>query len=130
MMAVAPDGEPFMGHDYATEPGMMRPKYCPRCGHELAAVGRYCSQCAFPIPPDERFYGDLDASPRSRLVALVLCALLGYLGVHRFYVGKLASGILWFFTGGLFVVGWLIDIIMIANGTFRDSEGLPLLDWD
>jgi TM2 domain-containing membrane protein YozV len=56
--------------------------------------------------------------------------LLGYLGVHRFYVGRIASGILWMFTGGLLGVGWVIDIIQIANGTFRDSDGLPVLDWD
>jgi ribosomal protein L37E len=117
-------------HDYATEPDAMRPRYCPRCGHQLAAVERYCSQCAFPIAPDERLYDKLDASPQSRLVALVLCVLLGYLGVHRFYVGRVASGIIWFLTGGLLGIGYIIDIISISIGTFRDSDGLPLLDWD
>ena len=107
----------------------MRPKYCPRCGHELATAGRYCSQCAFPIAPDERYY-DLDSSPRSRLIALILCVLLGYFGVHRFYVDRVPSGILWLLTGGLLGIGWFIDIILIATGNFLDCDGLPLLDWD
>jgi hypothetical protein len=116
-------------HGYATERDTMRPKYCPRCGYEVAATGRYCSQCALPILPVERFY-ELDVSPRSRLIALVLCVLLGVLRVHRFYADRLPSGILWLCTGGLFGIGWLLDIILIATGHFRDCDGLPLLDWD
>jgi TM2 domain-containing membrane protein YozV len=38
---------------------------------------------------------------------------LGLLGAHRFYVGRPVSGIVWFFTGGLFGVGWLIDFFLI-----------------
>jgi hypothetical protein len=108
----------------------IRPQFCPRCGHDLLAVGEYCSQCGLPIPDDERFYEDPDASPCSRLVALVLCALLGYLGIHRFYVGKIASGILWLCTGGLFGVGYIIDLILIATGNFRDIDGDRLVFWD
>ncbi|HKV56403.1 MAG TPA: TM2 domain-containing protein [Candidatus Binataceae bacterium] len=108
----------------------MRPEYCPRCGHEIATPEQYCTQCAYPIPPDERYYYDLESSARSRLVALVLCAVFGFFGVHRFYVGKVASGIVWALTGGLIGFGWFIDLAMIGTGTFRDSDGLPLLDWE
>ncbi len=108
----------------------LRPRFCPRCGHELLAAGEYCSQCGLPIPPDERLYDDADASPKSRMVALLLCVLLGYAGVHRFYVGKVASGILWLLTGGLFGVGYVIDIVLIATGTFRDCDGLRVAFWD
>lgn len=60
------------------------------------------------------------------LVALLLCVLVGALGVHRFYVGKIGTGILWLITGGCFLVGWIVDIVMIASGSFTDADGLPL----
>ena len=108
----------------------VRPRFCPRCGHELLRVGSYCSQCALPIPEEERQYEDYGVSPRSRTVALILCALLGYLGVHRFYVGKIGSGLIWLCTGGLFGIGWVIDLVVIALGTFRDIDGLLVEDWE
>jgi TM2 domain-containing membrane protein YozV len=51
---------------------------------------------------------------------------LGAFGVHRFYVGKIGTGIIYLFTGGLFGFGWFIDALLIAFGKFKDSNGLPL----
>ena len=68
-------------------------------------------------------------SRKSRLVALVLCFVLGVLGVHHFYAGRIGMGILYFFTGGLVAVGWIIDIVLIAAGNYKDSEGLKITDW-
>ena len=65
-------------------------------------------------------------SEKDWLVALLLCILVGALGVHRFYVGKIGTGILWLITGGCFLIGWIVDIVMIANGSFTDGDGLPL----
>ncbi len=62
-------------------------------------------------------------SEKSLLIALILCAIFGALGVHRFYAGKAGTGILYLFTGGLFGIGYVIDIILIALGRFRDGEG-------
>ncbi len=69
-------------------------------------------------------------SPKSRLVALLLAIFLGGLGIHRFYCGKIGTGILYIFTGGLCGIGTLVDIIMIACGKFTDSNGLFLTNWD
>lgn len=65
-------------------------------------------------------------SPRSRWLAFILCFLFGVLGVHRFYVGKVGTGLLWLFTGGMFGFGWLVDLIAILIGGFTDKAGLPL----
>ena len=64
-----------------------------------------------------------NVSEKSRLVALLFCILLGFLGVHRFYVGKIGTGILMALTLGGLGIWNLIDIILIAVGSFRDSEG-------
>ena len=69
---------------------------------------------------------NIQVSPKSKMAALLLCFFLGGLGVHRFYVGKIGTGILWLFTGGCFGIGALIDLIMIICGTFKDSNGLQV----
>lgn len=68
----------------------------------------------------------VQTSPKSKQMTLILCILVGYLGVHDFYVGKIGKGILMMFTGGLFFIGWIADIIKIASGTFTDGAGVPI----
>ncbi len=60
------------------------------------------------------------------MVALLLCIFLGEIGAHRFYVGKIGTGILYLLTCGLFGIGWVIDIILIVAGSFKDQFDLPL----
>ena len=71
-------------------------------------------------------------SPYKRVWALVLAAglCLGIGGLHRFYVGKIASGVLWLITFGLFGIGQVIDVIMIAFGKFTDANQYPLIIWE
>ncbi|MEV4893804.1 TM2 domain-containing protein [Nonomuraea sp. NPDC059023] len=63
---------------------------------------------------------------KSWLVAVLLCFFLGVLGVHRFYVGKIGTGILQLITLGGFGIWVLIDFIMILVGAFKDKQGQPL----
>jgi TM2 domain-containing membrane protein YozV len=56
-------------------------------------------------------------------VALLLCFFLGVLGAHRFYVGKMGSGILMLVTLGGFGIWALVDFVMIVAGKFTDSNG-------
>lgn len=51
--------------------------------------------------------------PVNKWVAFVICFFLGYFGAHKFYEGKITIGILYFFTLGLFGIGWVIDLIII-----------------
>lgn len=70
------------------------------------------------------------SSPKSRLIALMLCIPpLGIFGVHRFYVGRPYTGLLFIPTGGLVIFGWLIDTVLIAMGMFADGNGRPLRIW-
>ena len=69
-------------------------------------------------------------SPKSRLVALLLCFFLGVLGIHRFYVGKTGTGIIWILTFGALGIGILIDFIMIIVGSFTDKSGAFLKNWE
>ena len=71
------------------------------------------------------------ASEKNRMITLVLCFFLGALGVHRFYVGKIGTGVLTIVTVFGFLGIWpLIDLIMIAAGKFTDKGGQPVLAWD
>lgn len=69
-------------------------------------------------------------SDKNRLVALLLCFFLGYLGIHRFYVGKIGTGILWLLTAGIFGIGYVVDLILIIAGAFKDKDGLKLIKWE
>ena len=62
-------------------------------------------------------------SDKSKKKAFWLCLLLGWLGIHRFYVGKIGTGIIYMFTAGFFIIGWWRDLVLIAMGKFKDNVG-------
>jgi len=68
-------------------------------------------------------------SERSRLAAALMAFFLGWLGVHRFYVGKIGTAILMVLTVGGFGIWATIDLIMILTGAFTDAAGRPLRKW-
>ena len=64
---------------------------------------------------------------KKKWIAALLCFLLGYLGIHRFYVGKIGTGLLWLFTLGFGGLGVFLDLIIILVGGFRDKASMPLV---
>ncbi|CEA00574.1 TM2 domain protein [Pseudomonas saudimassiliensis] len=63
------------------------------------------------------------------LPAFLLCFFLGMFGVHRFYVGKIGTGILQIVTLGGLGIWVLIDFIMIIVGAFTDKSGNKITEW-
>ncbi len=68
-------------------------------------------------------------SPRSRFVALILCWTLGLFGAHRYYVGKIGTGLLMLVTLGGCGIWYLVDLVMVLIGKFADKEGRVLYRW-
>ena len=68
-------------------------------------------------------------SDKKRLVTFLLCFFFGFLGIHRYYVGKTGSGNAQFLTLGGLGIWSLIDLIKIACGSFSDSDGNVVSAW-
>jgi len=70
-----------------------------------------------------------EVSERSRAVALILQFLGGPLGLHRFYVGRWQTGILFACTMGGIGLWWLYDLVLMLAGEFRDADDRLLRNW-
>ncbi len=119
------------------------PEFCPNCGARPLAGNSFCQNCGAPVTPlaeicvkcGARILKTVEAniSPKSRLTATLLCALpsmIGVNGVHRFYLGKIGTGLAMLFTlGGLYV--WtIIDFVYAVSGQMKDSEGKLVKRWE
>jgi len=80
---------------------------------------------SIPAPQSAAFAMPM-VSSKSKVVALILCLFLGLFGIHRFYVGKVGTGILMLFTAGGYGVLWIVDLILLATSNFKDKQGLRL----
>jgi ribosomal protein L40E len=110
-------------------------KFCENCGAVIDKEAVVCPKCGVALGDlkeqllNKQLKKKENSSEKSRLVAILLCWFLGVFGVHRFYVGKIGTGILWLLTLGCLWVGVLVDLILIATGFFKDKDGKALLDW-
>ncbi|WP_427112392.1 NINE protein [Megasphaera sueciensis] len=116
---------------------------CKRCGKQISINTNFCPSCGYPT----ELYTESDlplestnvmstaqtqyvsmTSNKSKKTATILC-LLGFLcvgGIHRIYVGKIISGIIYLLTCGMFFIGTIIDLIQLLTGQFTDNVGQPL----
>ena len=96
--------------------------FCPDCGTSLpqmvaaqgtplqqvySADARYTEQ--YPYQTVQTYAGKM----KNKWIAFFLCLFLGEFGAHKFYEGKFGIGVLYFFTMGLFGLGWLADTIKL-----------------
>ncbi len=65
-------------------------------------------------------------SEKDWMVTLLLAILVGGLGIDRFYSGSILLGVLKLFTLGGFGLWWLIDLIMLVTGSYKDGNGNPI----
>jgi len=91
--------------------------FCSGCGKEMSDKAAACPHCGHPNE------SAVQKSPKSKTTAILLCFFLGVIGVHRFYVGKVGSGIAQILTFGGFGIWSLVDLIVIICGNFKDAQG-------
>ena len=105
--------------------------FCRACGKQLHMSALTCTQCGAqqrPAAPQGRPL-DPNVSPKLLLPAVLLCFWFGVFGVHRFFVGKVGTGLLMLFTFGGLGIWALIDLIILICGAFTDSDGRKVTQW-
>jgi TM2 domain-containing membrane protein YozV len=68
-------------------------------------------------------------SPKKRLLAAILSFFFGVFGAHRFYAGKIVTGIIQLLTIGGLGIWCFIDFLIIMFGEFTDKDGLKIREW-
>lgn len=97
-------------------------KYCFNCGEAINSKATECPKCGVAQP---RFSNNPDFTTEW-LITLFLCAFFGALGVHRFYTGRITSGIFQLITLGGLGIWALVDLIMVVLGEFKDKNGVKI----
>jgi TM2 domain-containing membrane protein YozV len=100
-------------------------KHCQACGGVIDATAVVCPRCGVVQagPPALR------RSEKRILPAFLLCFTLGVFGAHRFYAGKIGTGVLQLVTLGGLGIWMLVDMIMIIVGAFTDGNGEKITEW-
>lgn len=109
-------------------------KFCKHCGAKIPSAAVICTHCGCQVEEIKKTEQpsivinnantntntntNVNAAmfgikAKNKWVAFFLCLFLGYFGAHKFYEGKIGTGILYLFTCGLFGIGWFIDCIVL-----------------
>jgi TM2 domain-containing membrane protein YozV len=72
----------------------------------IVETGGYLGHCCTEM--------NANGDTHSKVIGYLLW-IFGFTGSHRFYYGKPITGTIWFFTGGLFLIGWLVDLFLIPS---------------
>jgi hypothetical protein len=102
--------------------------FCAKCGSQLNEGSVFCSRCGAQVAP---FVGQVqlaeDVSPKSRLAVTLLAAFLGWVGAHRFYMGKIKTAVVMLLVGvSPLICG--VGMVLVAVAEY-EAEELPPLFW-
>ncbi|MCX8082247.1 MAG: TM2 domain-containing protein [bacterium] len=89
-------------------------RYCQNCGAPTDVNAEICIKCGARLTSSEG---------KDWTITLILSILVGQFGIDRFYTGYTGLGVLKLLTAGGCGIWWLIDVILIATGKYRDSDG-------
>jgi hypothetical protein len=95
-------------------------KYCFNCKAETTPNASICMKCGVSLKGDVH---PVEGEGKDWLTTLLLCFFLGVFGIHRFYTGHTAIGIVQLLTLGGCGIWVLVDFIMIIVGSFKDAKG-------
>lgn len=112
-----------------TNPNLQDTKFCQHCGSRIPRAAVICTSCGCQVQAMQTNTPNIIVNnnnanvnqnmntaygkQKDKWVAFILCFFFGYLGVHKFYEGRIGSGILYLLTGGIFGIGWFIDTIIL-----------------
>ena len=92
---------------------MMAMVYCRECGKKISSTAKACPGCGAK---------QMEVKKVNFVLVLVMSIIFGWLGVDRFIMGKVGTGILKLITLGGLGIWWIVDIILIATKYFQDVE--------
>ena len=103
--------------------------FCSRCGTQLNEGSAFCSRCGAQVAP---VVGQVqlaeDVSPKSRLAVTLLAAFLGWVGAHRFYMGKIGTAVVMLLLGMTPII-CTVGMIVVAAVSDPEAENPPVLFW-
>ncbi|HSJ65301.1 MAG TPA: TM2 domain-containing protein [Gemmatimonadaceae bacterium] len=102
-----------------------RTKYCHTCGALIDVNSSSCYRCGAQQPS----LMPVGRSDKRILPAALLSFFFGVFGVHRFYVGKVGTGILQLCTLGGLGIWAIVDFIFVVTGSFTDKDGRKITEW-
>lgn len=97
--------------------------FCSSCGEIIKREAELCPKCGVRQRKAPSAFTS-EPGKKNIVVTLLLCLI----GVHRFYTGKIGTGVLFILTFGGFLIWYLIDLITIVMGRFTDSDG-NVISW-
>ena len=121
-------------NEQSTAQDTIKTKFCKHCGAKIAEDAVICTACGRQVEElksstqnpnivinntnansnvNANIVGAYNRTPKNKWVSLLLCIFLGFFGAHKFYEGKIGMGILYLFTGGLFMIGTIVDFFVI-----------------